>query len=504
MMARSGVFPPMFTAVLAAITLGGLIAWGALTIDTSANSSITTKNLVHFACNSALVLVALVFAIRKHPYSMHLFHLVGILIFGCVGGLYQYLAGEFPLAGPVLIFREEIPIALFAVTLWILAYLAGYIIRSHPAGSVRTGAFVRLFEKPVGVASVHFALIVGFFSLIYLASLGLAGAFTRAAATDSLSLASSGPFYFVNSIFVRALPLLAVAGTALAIRNGRFNVGIGLMVPMFIFDVIGVAVTNSPFAAARYWFVAVAVGLSAPHLLAPRKTGLLVLVCLVLGLSILPSIGAARDAQTLSEIIQYYLRVDSPFEYLASSGDVDAFGMMCLATKWLGLNGPTWGMQMLGAGFFWVPRSLWSSKPIGTGAMVSEDLGFDFTNLSVPIMTEPLVDFGLVGVPIFAFGFGWLLAALDRSYWARFDRTLSPVGFRRVDIIYPFWVGMVLFVTRGDLLSSFGYTVGITLAILPFVLVPARIKTRHAIVDQSIGQSGQSADFPADPYRLMP
>ncbi|MFO0691364.1 MAG: hypothetical protein U0900_21885 [Myxococcota bacterium] len=473
-----------FASILAIATLAVLIVWGAMTIETRGNSLVHSGVVLHFAFNTIIVLIALGFALRRHPYSMNLFHLVGLLIFACVAGFYQYLTGAFPLAGPVMIFVDEIPVASFVVTLWILFYLGGYAVRDRMSSQIRPSRFIHSFEKPVSVASVHFSLIVGFFALIYLASLGLVGAFTRAAAESTLSLTSSGPLYLVNQVFVRAIPLLAVAGTALAIRHSGSVMDIGLLLPMFLFDVVGVLITNSPFAAARYWFVAVAVGMSAPHLLAGRKTAVPMLFCLILGLSVLPSIGAARDAQTLAEVIRDYLRIDSPFEYLAHSGDVDAFGMICLALKWMAIHGVRWGMQMLGAALFFVPRSIWPDKPIGTGAMVSGDLGFDFTNLSVPIMTEPLVDFGVIGVPVVAFAFGWILASLDRSYWTPFDPASSPTGFRRIDIIYPFWVGLVLFITRGDLLSSFGYTVGITIAMLPFVIVPARIRARHAAVDQ--------------------
>lgn len=481
------------------VTLAILIVWGAISIETKGNALISAGVVSHFAFNTLIVLVALGFALRTHPYSTHLFHLVGLLIFACVAGFYQYLTGTFPLAGPVMIFSKEIPLACVVVTLWTLSYLGGYAARDRMAPRIRSSRFVRSFEKPVSVASVHFSLIVGFFALIYLASLGLVGAFTRAAAESSLSLASSGPFYLVNQVFVRAIPLLAVAGTALAIRRSGSVLGIGLLLPMFIFDVIGVAITNSPFAAARYWFVAVAVGMSAPHLLAGRRTGVPMLLCLLLGLSVLPSIGAARDAQTLAEVVRDYLRIDSPFEYLAHSGDVDAFGMICLTLKWMGIHGVRWGMQMLGAALFFIPRSIWPDKPIGTGAMVSGELGFDFTNLSVPIMTEPLVDFGMLGVPIVAFAFGWILASLDRSYWAPFDPAMSPTGFRRIDIIYPFWVGLILFMTRGDLLSSFGYSVGITIAMLPFVIVPARIRARHAAVDEDVAKNfGDPIAAPGD------
>ncbi len=464
----------------AVLILGLLVIVGALSIDGSAGGALSDTVVAHFAANTFFVLVALFFAARERPYSLHLFHLVGLLIFACVAGLYQYIAGRFPLAGPVLAFRSEIPVGCIVVSLWILAYLAGYSIRQRLISGAVKSQFVRSFEKPVSIAAIYFALIVGFVALVYLASLGLLGAFTRAAARESLSVSSSSSIVLINTIFVRALPLLAVAGTALAIRRGRMSLGIGFLVPLFIIEVLGVLVTNSPFAAARYWFVAVTVGLISPHFLAGRKTGVPILVCAILGFSVLPSLGAARNAETMAEIVQYYLQLESPFQYLALSGDVDAFGMMCVAIKWLDLYGPTWGMQTLGAVLFWVPRAIWPSKPIGTGAMVSEGLGFDFTNLSVPIMTEPLVDFGLFGVPFFAFAFGWILASIDRSYWAAFDSSYYPAGIRRIDIVYPFWVGLMLFMTRGDLISSFGYTVGITLAIIPFVTIPARFK-RHVV-----------------------
>lgn len=475
-----------FTVVVSMLVLAVLIVWGALMVDTGSNHSISPGVVIHFSANTLLVLLSLAFAVRAHPYSLHIFHLVGVLIFGCVAGLYQYLAGNFPLAGPAMIFKQEIPIACIAVTLWVVAYQAGYLVRNSSSNVIRRSGLLRALEKPVGIAAIHFALIVGFFALIYLGSLGLVGSFTRAAAEQTLSSANSGPMYLINGIFVRALPLLAVAGTALAIRQGGFSLGVGLLIPMFAFDVVGVMVTNSPFAAARYWFVAVMVGMAAPHLLARRRTGIPLLVCALIGLSVLPSIGVARNAETLAEIVRDYLQIDSPFRYLATSGDVDAFGMMALTLKWQGIHGLTWGMQMLGAALFWVPRAIWPSKPVGTGAMVSAGMGFDFTNFSVPIMTEPLVDFGLIGVPIVAFAFGWILSATDRSYWSPFDPASTSTGIRRIDIVYPFWVGLILFMTRGDLLSSFAYTVGISFALAPFILVPSGLQTRYSISDPRI------------------
>jgi hypothetical protein len=119
-------------------------------------------------------------------------------------------------------------------------------------------------------------------------------------------------------------------------------------------------------------------------------------------------------------------------------------------------------------------------------------MGFDFTNFSVPIVAEPLVDFGMIGVPFFAFLFGWVLSSFDRSYWSSSDVERSPTGCRRIDIIYPFWVGLMLLMTRGDFLSSFGYTVGITFAMIPLILVPGRLRAK--LTDTEDDRDGPGSD----------
>ena len=91
-----------FASILAIATLAVLIVWGAMTIETRGNSLVHSGVVLHFAFNTIIVLIALGFALRRHPYSMNLFHLVGLLIFACVAGFYQYLTGAFPLAGPVM------------------------------------------------------------------------------------------------------------------------------------------------------------------------------------------------------------------------------------------------------------------------------------------------------------------------------------------------------------------------------------------------------------------
>jgi hypothetical protein len=74
-----------------------------------------------------------------------------------------------------------------------------------------------------------------------------------------------------------------------------------------------------------------------------------------------------------------------------------------------------------------------------------------------------MINFGWVGVPLFAGAFGMALGYLDSVYHSRSTDCVRDKP-RVIDMIYVFWLGMVFFITRGDLMSSFAYTAGITIA----------------------------------------
>lgn len=112
------------------------------------------------------------------------------------------------------------------------------------------------------------------------------------------------------------------------------------------------------------------------------------------------------------------------------------------------------GYQLLGALLFFVPRVVWSDKPVGSGYEMAETMGYVFNNISMPFLGEGYVNFGFVGVIVFSLIIGYLMG--------RGDRVLAPapgagrkLNYRNT--IYYFLFGGLFFVFRGDLLSSFAY-----------------------------------------------
>lgn len=141
-------------------------------------------------------------------------------------------------------------------------------------------------------------------------------------------------------------------------------------------------------------------------------------------------------------------------------GSFDAYQMLGVIVDYTNTYGVVWGRQFLGALFFWVPRSIWPDKPIGSGAQVGTDLGMSFTNISAPLWAEAYLNFGMLGVLAVFFILGWVLRTISTAFLDRGGMMM---------IFGSFFVGFQLFLLRGDLMSSFTFlTPFLVFAILIF------------------------------------
>jgi oligosaccharide repeat unit polymerase len=126
------------------------------------------------------------------------------------------------------------------------------------------------------------------------------------------------------------------------------------------------------------------------------------------------------------------------------------------------INLVTYGSQLVGSLLFFIPRFFWESKPIGSGAFLADTLNYDFYNISMPLIGEGFINFGLIGVVIFMFIYGLILGNLDRVAWQ-----IMKKGTPSLFIYYYYFLfGMVFFIMRGDLTSSLAYTAGFTSSFL--------------------------------------
>lgn len=122
----------------------------------------------------------------------------------------------------------------------------------------------------------------------------------------------------------------------------------------------------------------------------------------------------------------------------------------------------TYGRQLLGVLFFFIPRSIWPTKPVGSGWYIAHQTGLVFGNISMPIFGEGWLNFGAIGMIAFTLILAWFCARQDKSYWQIIVNQSDDIRSVRYFII----MGMLLFILRGDLMSSFAYTTGILISYL--------------------------------------
>lgn len=113
----------------------------------------------------------------------------------------------------------------------------------------------------------------------------------------------------------------------------------------------------------------------------------------------------------------------------------------------------TFGWQLLGPLLFFVPRVVWTEKPIGSGHYMANLFNLDFTNISSNIYAEGYINFGLFGIFLFAALLGYLCGYLSRQL--KNDK-LHP---RKKFLIY-YTCFYLFYILRGDLMSSFAYLIG--------------------------------------------
>jgi hypothetical protein len=111
------------------------------------------------------------------------------------------------------------------------------------------------------------------------------------------------------------------------------------------------------------------------------------------------------------------------------------------------------GRQFLGVMLFWVPRALWTDKPVDTGMYLAQSRGYPVVNLSAPLWIELYFNGGFIFLVIAMFALGYVLHAWD----TRVDRQLAVFKMPSVlGSILPFYMFILL---RGSLLQAMPYLV---------------------------------------------
>jgi hypothetical protein len=180
----------------------------------------------------------------------------------------------------------------------------------------------------------------------------------------------------------------------------------------------------------------------------------------------------------LQNLIRAYIYNGSNFALAGVNyffqGHFDGFEMIGHTIDYVNSQGMVLGSQFLSAFLFWVPRSFWPGKSIGSGDFITfEHLAktevITFANFSMPLVGEAYINFGMLGVCTMMFLVGWFCGKEDgRFHTVRKFETIMAIK----QPFEPLWMwrygsllGIFLFVLRGDLQSGLSFAFGIVLAL---------------------------------------
>ncbi|MBS1614649.1 MAG: hypothetical protein JST06_00865 [Bacteroidetes bacterium] len=217
----------------------------------------------------------------------------------------------------------------------------------------------------------------------------------------------------------------------------------------------GVFVFNFPLALPRYLTLTIYLGAAlAAGLSVFKKRHTFSLILLSLLLFVAPFSSITRyGGDDMGERMK---RPDIVFQKAVILTDYDAWSSLCRVMQYTDRAGNTNGRQLMGVALFFVPRSVWPDKPVGSGAFLFDALHLGFNNVACTFLAEGYINFGIWGSLIFTVLLALIIARYDAWYWQQGGMT----QFRLIRLFYYVAIGMLFYVLRGDLMSSFAYITG--------------------------------------------
>ena len=399
--------------------------------------------LVSFLFNMILGSVFLAREIERRPFSINQIHWIFYITFFVIAPTSQYLFG-FSCWGYALNANDYVETNLMVLA-WgvIVAVLSMVRTTERLSYGDYYDRFYTGLPKMSAMAAYLMLIISVIASFFVVRQVGFQNLFSRT--TFSTGLGSTLGALFDKG--VRQFPVFAFVFILVYYRQSRK--GRLLLVLSFALVLISVF----PLVLSRYSLAVIYGGIGL-LLLRPfsEKRGLFPLVFLLLLLLVFPVMATFRILSFSTS--RFFTRLGEVFLSLPRgfcSSDFDAYSMLARARFFVRDHGATNGRQLLTTLLFFVPRSVWPSKAVGSGAMIGSTQGQSFLNISCPLPAEGLVNFGFIGFVAFACVTGILINKID---------TLFYEGTGGLRVFYPFAMMFFFFILRGDLLSSWAYTCG--------------------------------------------
>lgn len=410
-----------------------------------------------FCLNLLVATILLVKDSFSKPFSLTQVHWLFIIVFLCIAPCSQYLNGY--ACWDYLLSDDNYELTNFLVFLWEVMFAVGGLVSREKQAAANT---IYMYDLPVAKGSVNLSLLLSLLcALILIKMVGFGNLFAR----STFDLGLDQTTGLVAGQLLRGIPVFAFVVSWIRWQNNRD------CLPCVVFALTLMLISAFPFGLSRYSMAVIYGGLCLFCFpVFRRKKGLFPLFFLLAFLVFFPASNAFRandfSFQTLfGAVISAIDKLGQGF----LTEDYDAYSMLYRAWYFVSTSGSTYGYQLIGVLLFFIPRSYWPLKPVGSGHMIAESQLQAFLNVSCPFPGEGIVNFGMVGLVAFAFIGSLIARKIDEALWAGTSRKwFKP--------FYPFSAMFVFFIMRGDMLSSFSYLVGFFAAYC-VVLTIVRVST---------------------------
>lgn len=410
--------------------------------------------LMLFFVNGAVFYIFTLRSLSKYSYSLELMFWIFMLYFMFFAPLVQYTRGSFPWGrvDAQLVWQSNLLLLLFS-----LSFKCGtrlYKNKEKKDQKEKRHNLLSFITDPIE-SSTSFSVVLLLISICILLytirSKGLSGLIVTRGENTSLYSGESSSLALLTSSLVSAFLTFATAyAFCIMPKEQRLKHR-----PLVLMQMLCLLLCCFPTALSRNKMACIYMGLLLIMFRPLHKGARFYWFFTFALIFMFPFMELFRHSTFAEvEIMEFINSFSDRFFESYTEAHYDAFSMLGYAIRYTQVHGFSYGRQLLGSLLFFVPRSIWPTKPIGSGATIMESLHREFTNVSCPLVGEGYINFGIAGVVLFGLAVGYLVSWLDTRYWS------SSNNNEQSRAAYVFLLPMFFFMLRGDLMSSWAYTMG--------------------------------------------
>ncbi len=395
-----------------------------------------------FILNGIIWFILLMLELRNHAYSLKIIHWTFCIFFYFIAAFVQYGKNSFPW----IEYRSDDTVftANMYLLLWTFSFLIGTKIRIKGENTVSkylVEDYVLSERKIIIMTALNFLIL-----LWRIVQVGFSGLLKKSAIVEGISYGSdSSSSLLIDKVLVSFCCFSTLISIFMSTKHTYKKYA--------LLNVICLILSYFPTNISRNVAAAVYGSLLIVSFNKLKRNRVFIVGFIFSFLIIFPFMDNFRynDIGTV-DIGSSLLRAVKNIPTVWTQGHYDAYTTFTMTLDKVENSGISWGYQLIGVLLFFVPRSIWPSKPVGSGSYMAKELGI-FPNISCSLPGEAYINFGIIGIILFGIIFGAVSGFMDSLYWDEEKISL------RLETLYPVVMLMFFFMCRGDLLSSFAYTV---------------------------------------------